>query len=146
MSAGFRPLLKKGNAWVWEKEHEEEFNKIKILLTSPTIAVVRRRKRNNTADRRIQATRTRIHARAKKQEGRTLADSVRISVTHTDTTVLRNNRVRMPGYRMGHTKMGLLPTRTSAFYIWTDHRPLVGIFDKVLAAIENAHLMRIREK
>ena len=38
MSAGLRPLLKKGNAWVWEKEHEEEFNNIKNLLTSPTIA------------------------------------------------------------------------------------------------------------
>ena len=33
MSAGLRPLLKKGNAWVWEKEHEEEFNNIKNLLT-----------------------------------------------------------------------------------------------------------------
>ena len=31
-------MLKKGNAWVWEKEHEEEFNNIKNLLTSPTIA------------------------------------------------------------------------------------------------------------
>ena len=38
MSAGLRPLLKKDNAWVWEKEHEEEFSKIKNLLTSPTIA------------------------------------------------------------------------------------------------------------
>ena len=38
VSAGLRPLLKKGNAWVWEKEHEEEFNKIKNLLTSPTVA------------------------------------------------------------------------------------------------------------
>ena len=32
MSAGLRPLLKKGNAWVWEKEHKEEFSKIKNLL------------------------------------------------------------------------------------------------------------------
>ena len=31
-------MLKKGNAWVREKEHEEEFSKIKNLLTSPTIA------------------------------------------------------------------------------------------------------------
>ena len=31
-------MLKKGNAWVWEKGHEEEFSKIKNLLTSPTIA------------------------------------------------------------------------------------------------------------
>ena len=30
--------------------------------------------------------------------------------------------------------------------IWTDHRPLVGIFDKALAALENARLMRMREK
>ena len=30
-------MLKKGNAWVWEKEHEE-FKQIKNLLTSPTIA------------------------------------------------------------------------------------------------------------
>ena len=36
MSAGLRPLLKKGNAWEWEKEHEEKFNK--NLLTSPTVA------------------------------------------------------------------------------------------------------------
>ena len=32
------------------------------------------------------------------------------------------------------------------FDIWTDHRPLVGIFDKALAALENARLMRMREK
>ena len=32
------------------------------------------------------------------------------------------------------------------FGIWTDHRPLVGIFDKALAALENARLMRMREK
>ena len=38
MLTGLRPLLKKGNACVWEKEHEEELNKIKNLLTSPTIA------------------------------------------------------------------------------------------------------------
>ena len=38
MSAGLRLLLKKGNTWVWEKEHEEEFSKVKNLLTSPTIA------------------------------------------------------------------------------------------------------------
>ena len=38
MSAGLWTLLKKGNAWVWEIEQEEEFNKIKNLLTSPTIA------------------------------------------------------------------------------------------------------------
>ena len=38
MPAGLRPLLKKGNAWVWEKEHEEDISKIKNLLTSPRIA------------------------------------------------------------------------------------------------------------
>ena len=32
------------------------------------------------------------------------------------------------------------------FDIWTDHRLLVGIFDKALAALENARLMRMREK
>ena len=32
------------------------------------------------------------------------------------------------------------------FDIWTDHRPLVGILDKALAALENARLMRMREK
>ena len=61
MSAGLRLLLKKENAWVWEKEHEEEFNKIKNLLTSPTIA-------------------------------KPFDNAVRISVTHTDATALRNNR------------------------------------------------------
>ena len=36
MSAGLRPLPEKGNAWVWEKEHEEEFSKFCLLYTSPS--------------------------------------------------------------------------------------------------------------
>ena len=32
------------------------------------------------------------------------------------------------------------------FNIWTDHRPLLGVFDKALAALENARLMRMRGK
>ena len=42
--------------------------------------------------------------------------------------------------------MRVVPERQAKKDIWTDHRPLVGIFDKALAALENACLMRMREK
>ena len=35
-----------------------------------------------------------------------------------------------------------LPT----FAVWTDHRPLVGIFNKALHTLNNQRLIRIREK
>ena len=109
MSAGLRPLLKKGSAWVWEKEHEEEFNKIKNLLTSPTIA----KPFDDAKDTILLTDASRLHrlgyALVQKQKGRIIADSARISVTHTDATVLRNNRAGMPSDRMGHTKIRLLP-------------------------------------
>ena len=94
MSAGLRPLLKKGNAWVWEKEHKGRIQQDKEFadLTNNCKAVWRH-KRYNTADRRIQITQTWIHASTEKQDGRMIADSVRISVTDTGATALRNNRL-----------------------------------------------------
>ena len=32
------------------------------------------------------------------------------------------------------------------FAVWTDHRPLVGIFKKDMHALENPRLMRTRER
>ena len=34
ITSDLRPLLKKGNAWVWLDEHEESFNRAKELLTT----------------------------------------------------------------------------------------------------------------
>ena len=37
MTSPLRPLLKKGNAWLWLDEHEQEFRKIKSLLISKSV-------------------------------------------------------------------------------------------------------------
>ena len=110
MSAGLRPLLKKDNAWVWEKEHEEEFSKIKNLLTSPTVA----KPFDDAKDTILLTDASRLHGLGyalvqKNRKGElSLIQCVRITVTHTDATALRNNRTRMPSDCMGHTKMRLL--------------------------------------
>ena len=36
MTATLRPLLKKGTAWVWTKDMQEDFMKVKLLLTTTT--------------------------------------------------------------------------------------------------------------
>ena len=84
-----------------------------------------------------------IRTRAKKQEGRTLADSLRIAVTHTDATQQGYATIELECLAI------VWAIQKCDYYlrgIWTDHRPLVGIFDKALAALENARLMRMREK
>ena len=37
MTSPLRPLIKKGNAWIWLDEHEDAFKRVKQLLTSKTI-------------------------------------------------------------------------------------------------------------
>ena len=37
MTSPLRPLIKKGNAWLWLEEHETCFNKVKERLTSKTL-------------------------------------------------------------------------------------------------------------
>ena len=34
MTATLRPLLKKGTAWVWTRDMQEDFKKVKLLLTT----------------------------------------------------------------------------------------------------------------
>ena len=36
MTATLRPLLKKGTAWVWTEDMQEDFEKVKLLLTTTT--------------------------------------------------------------------------------------------------------------
>ena len=36
MTATLRPLLKKGTAWVWTRDMQEDFEKVKLLLTTMT--------------------------------------------------------------------------------------------------------------
>ena len=36
MTATLRPLLKKGTAWVWTKDTQEDFKKVMLLLTTTT--------------------------------------------------------------------------------------------------------------
>ena len=42
--------------------------------------------------------------------------------------------------------MLILPTGTCKIEVWTDHRPLVGVFRKDIHTLENPRLMRMREK
>ena len=144
MLAGLRPLLKKGNAWVWEKEHEEEFNNIKNLLTSPTIA----KPFDDGKDTILLTDASRLHGlgypliqNSRKAELALIQFGLR-SLTSTQqryaTIELECLAIVWAIQKYDYYLHGL-----PHFDIWTDHRPLVVIFDKALAALENARLMRM---
>jgi hypothetical protein len=48
--------------------------------------------------------------------------------------------------RYGATKCSYYLQGLTKFEVWTDHRPLVGVFRKDIHALENPRLMRMREK
>ena len=137
MSAGLRPLLKKGNAWVWEKEHEEEFSRIKNLLTSPTVA----NPFDDAKDTILLTDASRLHGlgyalvqRNRKGELSLIqcrSQSLTPTLQRYATIELECLAIIWAIQKCDYYQRGL-----PHFDIWTDHRPLVGIFDKALAALE----------
>ena len=142
-----RSLLKKGIVFQWLAEHEEEFNLVKTLLTSPML----------------------VHYFDPKLATSLLTDASKLNglgyvlIQHTEEgkiqLVQAGSRSLLPAERnyapieqecLGAVwaidKCRYYLRGCPSFRLVTDHQPLLGIFRKELAEIDNRRLQRFREK
>ena len=66
--------------------------------------------------------------------------------TKQNSTEIRHHRAGMLSHQMGRKQMQLLPRGLPSLIVLTDHRPLMEMFCKQLHELDNARLMRMREK
>jgi transposase InsO family protein len=135
------------NAWTWLDDHEEEFQKVKKLLTS-TATVKPFDPEKNTA---LLTDTSRLHGIGfallqfnKKGEISTiLCGSSSLTDTQRRYATIE---LECMAIQYGATKCSYYLQGLTKFEVWTDHRPMVGVFCKHIYALENPRLMRMHGK
>jgi hypothetical protein len=134
-----RWLLKKDVAWSWTPEIHNAFLRVKELLSSE--ACVRPFQTNRLAELITDASSIHGLGFALLQDGfliqagsRSLIDAeTRYAVVELEATAV--------AWAIKQCRHYLLGCRN--FKVWTDHRPLVGIFKKDMASVDSRRLNRI---
>ena len=148
MTSPLRPLMKRDAAWTWLQEHEDAFMKTKELLTSTSLV----KPFDETKETLMLMDTSRLYGLGfaliqKTPDGNSISliqcSSCLLSKTQQRcaTIELEGLAIRWAVNKCDFSLRGLL-----AFTVLTDHRPLVGIFRKQLHELDNARLMRMREK
>jgi DNA-binding protein Fis len=137
-----RQLLKKDSAFSWTAEHEVSFNKCKDLLNSSLCVVP------FTSDRP-----TCLYTDASclnglgfvlMQEGRVIQAGSRSLIDAETRYAVIELEATAIAWAVNNCRHYLIGCPT--FTVYTDHRPLVGIFEKDMTDIDNPRLVRLREK
>jgi len=142
-----RLLLKKNVAYLWLPDHQIAFDKVKSILSSPLLI------------RPFDVTRkTELLTDASRLFGLGFAliqrstDNPKLSLIQCGSRSLNSAESRYSTTELECLAI-YYAIKECAFYlqganfvVLTDHRPLVGVFSKPLSDIENARLLRFREK
>ena len=147
MTAALRPLLKKGIAWTWTEDMDKEFERVKILLT--TITTVQ--PFNPSLKYILMTDASRLYGigfvllQPLPGEKWSLIQCGSASLTPTQTRYatieLECMAIQWAIQKCSYYLRGL-----ETFEVWTDHKPLVGIFQKSICDPENPQLIRMTEK
>ena len=146
MTSTIRPLLKKGTAWNWLPEHQKAFENIKEILTSDMIILPF----DPNLDTILLTDASRLHGmgfalvQIKKGNMRLIqCASSSLTPTHQRYVVCE---LECMAVQWAIKKSDFYLRGLPHFEIWTDHKPLVGVFSKGLNDLDNPRLMRFREK
>ena len=147
MMTNMRQLLKKGTAFLWLPEHQEEFQKVKDLLTSDMMV----KPFDRTLPTELLTDASRLNGlgyllmqRGENGQPRIIrCGSCALTPAQKNyaTIELECLAVQWAINKCAHYLRGM-----NDFTVVTDHKPLVGVFAKPLHMIENARLQRLREK
>ena len=131
MTATLRPLLKKGTAWVWTEDMQEDFERVKLLLTTTTTL----QPFNPNLKSILMTDASRLFGiefallQHLPKEKWSLIQCGSASLTSTQTRYatieLECMAILWAIKKCSYYILGL-PT----FEVWTDHKPLVGILAK----------------
>ena len=146
MTSQLRPLLLKKTAWNWLDEHEACFQKTKQLLTSKTLV----QPFDPAADMMLLTDASRLYGigfALIQQRGRSYS-LIQCGSCFLTPTQQRYATIKLEcmAIQWGVKKCEFYLQGLPFFKVLTGHKPLVGIFKKQLSMLENARLMRMREK
>ena len=138
MTAALRPLLKKGIAWTWTDDMDKKFERVKLLLTTTTTV----QPFNPSLTSILMTDASRLYG-----IGFTLLQALPGEKWSLVQCFFDTNQNQICNHRVGLLFSGSFKNLLGLemFKIWTDHKPLVGIFQKNICNLENPRLMRIRE-
>lgn len=145
-----RELLKKTSTWLWLPDHEIEFCKAKELLTSPAVVQPFDPKLHT----QLLTDASRLHGLgfALIQRERAVDGKGRIRLIQCGSCSLspaqRNYAIielELSAIWFAVQKCSYYLRGMPEFEIITDHRPLLGIFEKPLAALNNTRIQRLCE-
>ena len=142
-----RELLKKDRAFMWQPEHTAEFNLAKHILTSPI--VVKPFTPYKKTVLLTDASRLQGLGYALMQEDNTGRRHL-ICCGSTSLTDTQKNyaTVELEALAIMYAieKCSFYLTGLPEFEVWSDHRPLAGVFKKDMDATVNPRLATIRER
>ena len=118
ITSHLRQPLQKDTTWIWLPEHKLTFDNTKAAFTSPT--VLQPFDQNLKTDLPLYNVETQS----------------RYSTVEIECLAIINTVTKCHYYLAG----------IKSFEVWTDHRLLIGAFDKHLDLLQNQRLMRMREK
>ena len=141
-----RPLLKKDIAWTWTVDHEKSFKEVKTLLTSKTII----HPFDQDAETFLLTDASRLHGLGFALMQRNGGEHFLIQCGSCSLTPTQQRyatvELECMAIQWAIKKSEFYLRGLPNFDVLTNHRPLVGVFRKQLSLLENARLMRMREK
>lgn len=148
MTTELRQLLRKDVAYLWLAEHQKAFEEIKQFLTTSPLII-------QPFDPKLK---TQLLTDASRLKGLGFAliqrekdDRLRLIQCGSRSLISAETRYSTTELECLAIQWAILDCKyylqgCSQFHVLTDHRPLVGIFDKCLSDISNVRLLRYREK
>ena len=143
-----RKLTSIKNAYTWLDDHESDFLLTKKLLTSPLVV----KAFDPSADTLLLTDASRLHGLGFALMQKSLSDSnhklVMCGSKSLTETQQRYATVELEALAILYAcqKCDFYLRGLPSFTVLTDHKPLLGHFLKPLHSIENARLLRLREK
>ena len=147
MMQKMRQLLRKNNAYLWLQEHEEEFNKVKKLLSSEMLV----KPFDPSLPTELLTDASRVNGLGymllqREEDGKPrVIKCGSCALTDTQrryaTIELECLAIQWAVNKCDHYLRGI-----NRFTVVTDHKPLLGVFAKALHEVDNTRLQRFREK
>ena len=147
LSEPLRKLLKKNTVFIWHEEHQKAFEAIKVALTSDLVV----KAFNPSLETHLLTDASRLYGigfallqQPQSRDKHQLIQCGSRCLIPAETRYATNELEMLAiAWAVESCKHFLLGCK---FHILTDHRPLVGTFEKPLADILNPRLMRFRER
>ena len=149
MTAEIRKLTKAKHAYIWLDEHEREFEAAKELLAKEMLVQAF----NPEWTTSLYTDASRLYGMGYALIQNDPNDVNKISMVTCGSKSLTDTQKRYSTVELeclailvGIKKCDCYLRGLKNFQVFTDHKPLLGVFDKETYALENQRLMRMREK